>query len=136
MSDTGFDYTITRTLKAPVEKVWQAWTVAGDYSQWANAEEVALDVRPGGTWSSVMVIPDGTRIPLTGSYVDVVENQRLVMGMDVPGRDEPVLMRLDLAPDGEVTKITLSQTLDTAEERDQAEQGSNFLLDGLTAFLT
>ena len=83
-----------------------------------------------------MVIPDGTRIPLTGSYVDVVENQRLVMGMDVPGRDEPVLMRLDLAPDGEGTKITLSQTLDTAEERDQAEQGSNFLLDGLTAFLT
>jgi hypothetical protein len=29
----------------------------------------------------------------------------------------------------------LSQTFDTAEERDQAEQGSNFLLDGLTAYL-
>jgi uncharacterized protein YndB with AHSA1/START domain len=135
MSNTGFDYAITRTLKAPVEKVWRAWTVAGDYGRWAGAEEVALDVRPGGAWSSVMVIPDGTRIPLTGSYTEVMENQRLVMGMNVPGRDEPVLMRLDVAPDGEDTKITLSQTFDTAEDRDQAEQGSNFLLDSLTAFL-
>jgi uncharacterized protein YndB with AHSA1/START domain len=135
MSNTGFDYAITRTLKAPVEKVWRAWTVAGDYGRWAGAEEVALDVRPGGAWSSVMVIPDGTRIPLTGSYTEVMENQRLVMGMNVPGRDEPVLMRLDVAPDGADTKITLSQTFDTAEDRDQAEQGSNFLLDSLTAFL-
>jgi uncharacterized protein YndB with AHSA1/START domain len=135
MSNTGFDYAITRTLEAPVEEVWQAWTVAGDYSQWASAEEVALDVRPGGAWSSVMVIPGGTRIPLTGSYTEVVENQRLVMGMNAPGRDEPVLMRLDLAADGEGSKLTLSQTFDTAEDRDQAEQGSNFLLDSLTAFL-
>jgi hypothetical protein len=44
-------------------------------------------------------------------------------------------MRLDLAADGESTKLTLSQTFDTAEDRDQAEQGSNFLLDSLTAFL-
>jgi uncharacterized protein YndB with AHSA1/START domain len=135
MSNTGFDYAITRTLKAPVEKVWQAWTVPGDYGQWAGAEEVALDVRPGGDWSAVMVIPGGTRIPLTGSYTEVVENQRLVMGMNVPGRDEPVLMRLDLAADAEGSRLTLSQTFDTAEDRDQAEQGSNFLLDGLTAFL-
>ncbi|KAB2352523.1 SRPBCC family protein [Actinomadura rudentiformis] len=130
-----FDYAITRTLDAPADKVWQAWTIADDYGKWASAEEVVLDVRPGGAWSSVMVLPDGTRIPLSGSYVEVVENKRLVMGMDVPGRDEPVLMNLELAADGEATKITLSQTFDTAEDRDQAEQGSNFLLDSLTAHL-
>ncbi|MFD0886620.1 SRPBCC domain-containing protein [Streptosporangium algeriense] len=135
MSATGFDYTITRTLDAPVDKVWAAWTIADKYAAWASAEEVVLNVRPGGTWSSVMVIPGGVRVPLTGNYTEVVENKRLVMGMDVPGRDEPVLMTLDLAADGERTQITLSQTLDTAEDRDQAEQGSNFLLDGLTTYL-
>ena len=94
-----------------------------------------MDARPGGTWSSVMVIPGGTRVPLSGSYTEVVENKRLVMGMNVPGRDEPVLMTIDLTADGERTQITLSQTFDTAEDRDQAEQGSNFLLDSLTGYL-
>ena len=136
MAATGFEYAITRTLNAPAGEVWGAWTVAEDYGKWASAEEVVMDVRPGGSWSSVMVIPGGARVPLTGSYTEVVENEHLVMGMDVPGRDEPVLMRLDLAADGENTKVTLSQTFDTAEERDQAEQGSNMLLDGLAAFLT
>ncbi|RKN27336.1 SRPBCC family protein [Micromonospora musae] len=135
MSATGHDYAITRTLDAPVEKVWAAWTDAESYGQWASAEEVVLDVRPGGAWSSVMVIPGGARIPLTGSYTEVVPNERLVMGMNVPGRDEPVLMALDLTPDGDRTKITLSQTFDRAEDRDQSEQGSNMLLDGLTRFL-
>jgi hypothetical protein len=92
-----------------------------------------LDVRPGGAWSSVMVIPGGARIPLSGGYTEVVENERLVMGMNVPGRDEPVLMTLDLAAHGDRTQLTLSQTFDTAEDRDQAEHGSNMLLDSLAA---
>ncbi|TYC01248.1 SRPBCC domain-containing protein [Micromonospora sp. WP24] len=135
MSATGHDYAITRTLDAPVQEVWAAWTDAESYGTWASAEEVVLDVRPGGAWSSVMVIPGGARVPLTGSYAAVVPNERLVMGMNVPGRDEPVLMALDLTPDGDRTKITLSQTFDRAEDRDQSEQGSNMLLDGLTRFL-
>ncbi|NVI90021.1 SRPBCC domain-containing protein [Actinomadura sp. BRA 177] len=135
MGTTGFDYAITRTLDAPVGKVWDAWTVADDYGKWASAEDVVLDVRPGGAWSAVMVIPGGGRVPLGGTYTEVVPNERLVMGMNVPGREEPVLMTLDLAADGDRTKVTLSQTFDTAEDRDQSEQGSNMLLDGLTAFL-
>lgn len=132
----GFDYTLTRDLGAPVDAVWRAWTVAENYGRWASAEQVVLDVRPGGEWSSVMVIPGGSRIPLSGHYTEVVENKRLVLGMNVPGRDEPALMAVDLEAHGDRTRITLSQTFDTAEDRDQAEQGSNMLLDGLAAFLT
>lgn len=89
----------------------------------------------GGAWSSVMVIPGGTRVPLSGRYTEVVENKRLVIGMNVPGREELAMMTLDLAADGDHTRITLSQTLGSVEERDQSEYGSNMLLDGLTAFL-
>ncbi|GGJ80122.1 ATPase [Streptomyces camponoticapitis] len=135
MTTTGFDYTVTRTLEAPVAQVWAAWTRADQYGQWAHAEEVALDVRPGGAWSSVMVIPGGARVPLSGRYTEVVENKRLVIGMDVPGREELALMTVDLDADGDHTRITLYQTLDSAEERDQSEFGSNMLLDGLTAYL-
>lgn len=135
MTTAGFDYTITRTLEAPVAQVWAAWTRADQYGQWASAEDVVLDVRPGGAWTSVMVIPGGTRVPLSGRYIEVVENKRLVIGMSVPGREELALMTADLVADGDHTRITLSQTLESAEERDQSEYGSNMLLDGLTAFL-
>ncbi|MEU0462977.1 SRPBCC domain-containing protein [Amycolatopsis sp. NPDC006131] len=118
------DYSITRTLDAPVSKVRDAWTVPENYGKWAGAEEVDLDVRPGGAWRSVMVIPGGTRVPLTGFYAEVELGKRLVIGMDVPGRDEQSLMVVEFAADGDRTEITLSQTFGRAEDRDQAEQGS------------
>lgn len=131
-----FDYAITRTIDAPVSKIWTAWTTVDQYSQWASAEDVEFDVRPGGAWSSVMVIPGGNRVPLTGVFTEVKENQRLVVGMNPPGGGEPVLMTIELAAEGDRTRVSLSQDdLGSAENRDNAEQGSNFLLDSLTAFL-
>lgn len=85
----GFAYTLERTLEAPVAAVWTAWTTAESYAQWAYAVpgSVEMDVRPGGTWKATVVTPDGGQFPLTGSYAEVDENRRLVVGMDVPGED-------------------------------------------------
>ncbi len=134
----GFSYTLTRTLDAPAATVWQAWTTPEQYAQWAHAAEgsVEMDVRKGGAWKSTMMTPDGGQFPLSGSYLEVDENRRLVIGMDVPGRSEPVAMGIELdEQDGRQTRIVLSQTCDTAEERDMSEQGSTMLLDGLSSFL-
>ncbi|CAL9469825.1 SRPBCC family protein [Streptomyces sp. enrichment culture] len=137
-AENGYSYTLTRTLDAPVARVWQAWTTPGQYAQWAYAVpgSVELDVRPGGTWKATMRTPEGAEFPLTGSYTEVVEHRALTVGMDVPGRPDPTLMTMELAEEGpRNTVITLSQTCDTAEERDGAEQGSTMLLDSLTSFL-
>lgn len=69
----GFAYTLTRTLDAPVESVWRAWTTPERYAQWAGAAagSVEMDVRPGGAWKATMLTPDGGQFPLTGSYVEV-----------------------------------------------------------------
>ncbi|WP_030866848.1 SRPBCC family protein [Streptomyces sp. NRRL S-37] len=136
-TDNAFSYHLTRTLDAPVGRVWQAWTTPDRYARWAYAVpgSVEMDVRPGGAWKATMVTPDGGEVPLTGSYLEVTENRLLVVGMDVPGRPEPSVMTVELAEDGGRTRIALRQTCDTAEERDMAEQGSTMLLDGLTAFL-
>ncbi|MEU6532427.1 SRPBCC domain-containing protein [Streptomyces sp. NPDC046928] len=134
----GFSYTLTRTLDAPVKAVWQAWTIADQYGRWAGAEpgSVAMDVRPGGAWKATMVTPDGSRFPLTGSYLDVDPDRRLVVGMDVPGRPDPAVMTVELAArDGDRTEIVVRQTSPTAEERDMSEQGSTMLLDSLGAFV-
>ncbi|MFE5394794.1 SRPBCC domain-containing protein [Streptomyces sp. NPDC056568] len=135
---SGFTYTLTRTLDAPAARVWQAWTTPDQYAQWAHAApgSVAMDVRPGGAWKSTMLTPDGAEFPLTGTYTEVTENRHLVTGMDIPGRPDPALMTMTLTEEGpRNTVITLTQTCDTAEERDMAEQGSGMLLDGLERFL-
>ncbi|MFL9658892.1 SRPBCC domain-containing protein [Streptomyces sp. PB17] len=137
-AESGFSYTLTRTLDAPASQVWQAWTTPDQYAQWAYAVpgSVEMDVRPGGAWKATMRTPDGAEFPLTGSYIEVAEPRRLTVGMDVPGRPDPAAMTVELAEQGpRNTVITLHQTCDTAAERDGAEQGSNMLLDGLTGFL-
>ncbi|TXS70165.1 SRPBCC domain-containing protein [Streptomyces sp. me109] len=134
----GFPYTLSRTLDVPAASVWQAWSTAEQYAQWANAVagSVEMDVRPGGSWKATMVAPDGGKFPLTGSYLEVAENRRLVIGMDVPGKAEPTVMAMELdEQDDHHTQIVLSQMCDTAEERDMAKLGSTMLLDGLSAFL-
>ncbi|MFD7699338.1 SRPBCC domain-containing protein [Streptomyces caelestis] len=135
-TDDGFSYHLTRTLDAPVGRVWQAWTTPDRYARWAYAApgSVEMDVRPGGVWKATMVTPGG-EFPLTGSYLEVAGNRLLVVGMDMPGRPEPSVMAVELDEDGGRTRIALRQTCDTAEERDMAEQGSTMLLDSLTAFL-
>lgn len=134
----GFSYTLERTLETPVAAVWSAWTVAESYAQWSYAApgSVEMDVRPGGAWKATMVTPDGGQFPLTGSYSEVDENRRLVIGMDVPGKNEQALMTVELAEQSaHRTRIVVAQTCDTADERDMAEQGTNMLLESLTAFL-
>ncbi|MDT0394804.1 MULTISPECIES: SRPBCC family protein [Streptomyces] len=136
-TETAFSYHLTRTLDAPVSRVWQAWTTPDRYARWSYAApgSVEQDVRPGGAWKATMVTPDGGQFPLTGSYLEVEENRRLVVGMDVPGKDAQTAMTVELDEDGPRTRIALHQTCDTVEERDMAEQGSTMLLDSLTAFL-
>ena len=82
-------FTVTRTIAAPRELVWDAWTLPEHFSKWFGTEAVevpldslVMDVRPGGTLAAVMVLPDGNRINWTGEY-------RLV---DRPNRLEYVLL--------------------------------------------
>jgi uncharacterized protein YndB with AHSA1/START domain len=126
---SGYDYTVSRVVDAPVEKVWQVWTQPEHYAGVFHAVpgSAELDVRPGGSWRVTMVIPDGTEVPMSGGFGDVVPNKRLVTTMDIPGR-EPTEMVMDLKDRSGRTEVVLSQTCDTAEERDTSKEGSEVLL--------
>jgi uncharacterized protein YndB with AHSA1/START domain len=131
----GYRYTLTRELNAPPAKVWALWTEPDHFAVWFNAapSSVHLDVRPGGTWRATLITPDGAEYPLTGSYGDVVVNRHLVTLMDIPGRREPAAMDLRLHDLGTRTRLVLSQVADTAEESDEARQGSEILLAAFTS---
>src|SRR5580704_5648968 len=79
------EYTVTRTLKAPRERVWQVLTQPGHFEGWLPAKPgtAVLDVRAGGSWQATVISSDGEEIALTGRYDEVSEPDRLVM--TVPG---------------------------------------------------
>jgi uncharacterized protein YndB with AHSA1/START domain len=79
------EFTVTRNLKAPHERVWQVLTQPSHFEGWLPAKSgtAVLDVRTGGSWQATVVSSNGDEIALTGRYEEVSEPDRLVM--TVPG---------------------------------------------------
>ncbi len=83
---TGSDreLVLTRIIDAPRERVFKAWTDPELLKQWFvpkpwTISKVEIDVRPGGSSLIVMRDPDGNEFPNPGVYLEVVENERLVV---------------------------------------------------------
>lgn len=93
---------IDRTIDAPVEAVWRAWTDhTGEWfcpHPW-RAEVIEQDLRPGGRSAMVMRGPSGEENPIEGIILDV-EPERRIVSTDaftagwVPAG--PFMVRIDL----------------------------------------
>jgi uncharacterized protein YndB with AHSA1/START domain len=104
------EFTVTRTLKAPRERVWQVLTQPRNFEGWLPAKSgtAVLDVRTRGSWQATVISSDGDEIALTGRYDEVSEPERLVM--TVPG-DVVTAITLTSASDG-TTQITYAFDVD------------------------
>jgi len=75
---------LTRIFDAPPEKVFRAWTEPELIKQWFaplpwTTPYAETDVRPGGSNLITMRSPEGEDYPNPGVYLEVVENERLVI---------------------------------------------------------
>ena len=104
------EFTVTRTLKAPRDRVWQVLTQPGCFEGWLPAKPgtAVLDVRTGGSWQATVISSDGDQIALTGRYDEVSEPGRLVM--TVPG-DVVTAITLTSVPD-DSTQISYAFDVD------------------------
>jgi uncharacterized protein YndB with AHSA1/START domain len=104
------EFTVTRTLKAPRERVWQALTQPSHFEAWLPAKPgtAILDVRSGGSWQATVISPEGEPIALTGRYDEVSAPGRLVM--TVPG-DAVTAITLTVGP-GDTTQVTYTFDVD------------------------
>jgi uncharacterized protein YndB with AHSA1/START domain len=78
------DLVLERTLNAPRELVWKAWTDPKLLKQWFaprpyEISEVELDLQPGGIFRIRMIGPDGfdTGHGNAGCVLEVVDGERL-----------------------------------------------------------
>ena len=77
------DLVLERTLDAPRELVWRAWTDPEHLKQWwaprpYQTPEVELDLRPGGVFYTRMTGPDGFDARGAGCFLEVVEGEKIV----------------------------------------------------------
>jgi uncharacterized protein YndB with AHSA1/START domain len=83
MHDPKLDLVLERVLDVPPETVCRAWTEPRLIEKWFcprpwMAAECEIDLRPGGTFHTVLPGPDGTTLDNPACYLEVVPNRRLV----------------------------------------------------------
>ncbi|MFF8716102.1 SRPBCC domain-containing protein [Streptomyces sp. NPDC015184] len=137
---------ITRVLDAPRERVFEAWTTPEHFAAWYGGEaevpldRVAMDVRAGGSWSLVIVVP-GTEMPFHGVYREVVAPERLVFTLKdatAPAGIEGETVTATFADRGDgTTEMVFRQRGGnlTAEQYAAAEDGWEAFFDALVARL-
>lgn len=134
--------TLVRRIKAPPAKVWAAITQADQMMQWWSPDagptlSVVADVRPGGRFSVVFRLLDGSEHNPTGIYREVVPEKTLVFTWEwagSPERESLVTFRLEPFDGG--TELTLiHERLPDEAARQSHEAGWSGLLDKLPAFL-
>ncbi len=136
--------TIVRDFAAPRALVFAAWTQPQHLKQWSAPHGFKIPVsegelKPGGEWRAVMVMPDGTKLPLGGVYRKIVPDKLIVQThrWAGPGEGPETVMTVrfsDLPGGG--TRIKFEQTgFGSADARDGHAGGWNECFERLEALL-
>ena len=80
--DPKLDLVLERVVDVPPSLVWECWTTPKHIKKWFTpvpwkTVECEIDLRPGGTFYTVMESPEGQKFPNTGCYLEVEKNERL-----------------------------------------------------------
>lgn len=123
---------LTRLINAPREKLYRAWTEPELIKQWFapkpwTTPSAEVDVRPGGSSLVVMRSPDGKDFPNPGVYLEVVENERLVVTDAytkawVPSEKPFMTLILTFEEEGDATRYTARVLHWTVADREEHEK--------------
>lgn len=137
-----------RVIDAPRATVFKVWTEPKHVEQWWGPHHFTnrvrkWDARPGGAIDIDMISPDGTVFPMTGTFQEVSEPERLVFKSAVPGPDgKPLFEVVDVITFSEKGGRTIVKVDVTVTSRTDAaaqflagmEAGWTQTLDRLDAF--
>jgi uncharacterized protein YndB with AHSA1/START domain len=83
------EISITRTLNAPIDLVWEAWTTPEHIAQWWGPNGFTntiskMDFQPGGEWLLVMHAPDGTDYKNKSVFKEIIRHKKIVFDHVAP----------------------------------------------------
>jgi uncharacterized protein YndB with AHSA1/START domain len=112
------EISLSRTLNAPVELVWEVWTKPEHIAGWWGPDGFTntidtMDVRPGGEWNLVMHGPDGTDYKNASVFREIILLKKIVYEHLSAPR---FVSTIDFEEQGEQTHINWHMLFETAEE--------------------
>jgi uncharacterized protein YndB with AHSA1/START domain len=109
---------ISRTLNAPVELVWEAWTKPEHIANWWGPNDFTttistMNMVPGGEWNLVMHGPDGTDYINKSIFKEIIPFKKIVYEhISYPW----ILATIDFEEQGEQTLINWHMLFNSPEE--------------------
>ena len=135
---TAKEVRIERTLPAPIEEVFAAWTHPDSMGMWLSPmghAEVEADPRVHGRFRVVMVGDDMT-IEHTGEYLVFDPPRLLSFTWRSPYTGpEPSVVTVSLTPEGEATRLLLVHERLPADQVTSHAGGWGSMIDRLTVLL-
>ena len=126
---------ITRTFRATLEQVFDAWTTPATFVVWFGTaailvDDVEMDVRVGGGWKATMHLPDGSLKYWVGEFTEVNRPTRLALTLtDEPDEPTRAPVTVDIVAVDSGAEVTMVQG---AEGFDDAAKAA--VRAGYTAF--
>lgn len=108
--------TMTRTIGAEPERVFEAWTDPEMMKQWLFTMEVTNkvcrnDLQVGGTWE-IVDEREGTEYRATGEYLDIEPPHRLAFTFQMPQMsDTEDRIEIEIAEREEASQVSLEQQI-------------------------
>jgi uncharacterized protein YndB with AHSA1/START domain len=130
--------TLKRRLKAPPEKVYEAWTQPTQMMRWwggnnETSRTAETDLRVGGRFRVGFKGDTGEQHDVSGIYKEIVPNRRLVFSWawrTTPERESQVTIDIKPDTDGSILTLTHEQFFNE-KARDDHKDGWSFGLDQL-----
>ena len=131
---------LERRYKAALARVFAAWAEPKARAQWDVPghwviAEQTFDFREGGREVKRFGPKDDPRFVADTLYLDIVPGRRIVFSYSMTSRGEPVsvsLTTVEIMPDGQQTKLLLTEQVAFLDGRDNAanrEEGLASMLD-------
>jgi uncharacterized protein YndB with AHSA1/START domain len=139
---------ITRTINAPRELVFEAFTDVRHLSRWWGPDGFTTTTRSfafraGGAWDFVMHAPDGSDYPNWITWHEITPPERIALIHGESAHDPDAFESiLTFADHSETTEITMRTVFPSAALRDRAVEEHNAIelgrqtLDCLAAYIT
>lgn len=128
--------TVETTVRAPIDKVWHAYTTPKDIMQWNAASDdwhttaASVDLRVGGAFSSRMEAKDGSMgFDFAGTYTAIVTNRLIEYSFG----DRTAKIEFAETKDGTTVGVTFDA--ETTHSIEQQRDGWQAILDRFARYV-
>ncbi|MFD1158308.1 SRPBCC family protein [Roseovarius aestuarii] len=134
LTDTDLSLTVTRSIAAPPERVFDAWLDPDMLMQFMQpgpgmtTPSATTDAKVGGRFDLIMK-NDADEMPHGGVYQEIDRPNRIMFSWESPFSVEGSTVTLDFRPEGDGTHVTLTHIrFPNQESRDNHEGGWTAIL--------